>query len=185
MKTRVLDDALCYTGEQLRSGWVRERTGLEGDAAAAFIGPCDVAREHMVDRVDLEAGAEIRSPSMVHVIVEHPGLDLDHITTRQRLLMALAGEIINSHLGEALVERTGDDLYLRGRKLSVSVATTSPGSGLIHAGFNVRGEGAPVPAIGVEELGLAPREFAEKLLCAYAAEVEGAQEAARRVKPVG
>ncbi len=184
MRTCLLEDAVCYTGEQLRSGWVREKTGLEGDAAAAFIGPCDVAREHMVDRVDLEAGAEIRSPSMVHIIVEHPGLDLDHITTRQRLLMALAGEIVNRHLGEALIERKGDDLYLGERKLSVSVATTSPGSGLIHAGFNVRGEGAPVPAVGVEELGLAPREFAEQLLAAYAGEVESAREAARKVKRV-
>jgi len=185
VKARLLEDAVCYTGEQLRSGWVRERTGFEGDAAVAFVGPCDVAREHMVDRADLEAGAEIRSPSMVHIIVEHPGLDLGHITARQRLLMALAGEIINGHLGEALVRRDGDDLYLGERKLSVSVATTSPGSGLIHAGFNVRGEGAPVAAIGLEELGLAPREFAERLLGAYGAEIEGAEEAARKVKPVG
>jgi len=121
---------------------------------------------------------------MVHVIIEHPGLDLGHVTTRQRLLMALAGEIINSHLGEALIRRDGDDLYLGERKLSVSVATTSPESGLIHAGFNVRGEGAPVAAIGLEELGLVPREFGEKLLAAYAAEIEGAREAAGKARRV-
>ncbi|MGD0111922.1 MAG: DUF366 family protein, partial [Armatimonadota bacterium] len=108
----------------------------------------------------------------------------DAITLRQRLLMAIAGEIINAHLGEALIRRDGDDLYLRGRKLSISVATTSPTSGLIHGGFNVLGEGAPVPAIGLEELGLNPRGFAEQLLSAYAKEIESARGAAEKVKRV-
>ena len=173
-----------YTGAQLRSGWVAEVTGMAGDAAVAFIGACDVKPEHMVDRVDLEAGARISSPRMLHVIVEHPGVDLDAITLRQRLLMAIAGEIINARLGEALIHRDGDDLYLRGRKLSISVATTSPTSGLIHGGFNVLGEGAPVPAIGLEELGLNPRGFAEQLLSAYAKEIESARGAAEKVKRV-
>jgi hypothetical protein len=184
METRFLEDEIPYTGAELRSQWIAQRAGLRGDSAVAFLGPCEVAPEHMVDQEDLEAGARIASPRMLHVIVEHPGLDVDDITVRQRLLMALAGEIINGHLGEALVRREGDDLYLRDRKLSVSVATTSPRSGLVHAGFNVRGEGAPVAAIGLEELGLDPRDFGEKLLGAYAAEIEGARRAAGKVRPV-
>jgi hypothetical protein len=185
VKTRLLEEDITYTGAQLRSGWIGETAGLDGDAAVAFLGPCDIAPEHMVDRADLEAGAEISSPRMVHIIVEHSSLDLHHITTRQRLLMAIAGEIINRLLGEPLVERKGDDLYLRDRKLSVSVATASPNSGLIHSGFNLRGEGAPVEAIGLEELGVKPRDFAETLLAAYQQEVESAAEAAAKVKPVG
>ena len=185
MKTGFLEEDTAYTGAQLRSGWIQEVGGLSGDAALAFFGPCDVMPEHMVDRVDLEAGARIASPRMLHIIVEHPGLDLGHITDRQRLLMALAGEILNRHLGETLIRREGDDLYLRDRKLSVSVATVSPSSGLIHSGFNVRGEGAPVPAIGLEELAMAPRDFAERLLDAYGKEIEGAAQAAGKVKPVG
>ncbi len=185
MKTRLLPDEITYTGAQLRSRWVAENAGLDGDAAVAFLGPCDIDPQHMVDTADLDKGARISSPRMVHILVEHPGLDLGHITARQRLLMAIAGEIINRLLGEPLVERKGDDLYLRDRKLSVSVATTSPRSGLIHSGFNVRGEGAPVAAIGLEELGVAPHEFAEKLLAAYQQEIESAAEAASKVKPVG
>jgi len=184
VKTRLLEKEIAYTGAQLRSGWIAEAAGLEGDAAVAFFGPCEVAPEHMVDQEDLAAGARISSPRMLHVIVEHLGLDLAHITTRQRLVMAIAGELLNSHLGEPLLRREGDDLYFRDLKLSVSVATTSPRSGLIHSGFNLRGEGAPVPAIGLEELGLAPGEFAEKLLAAYASEVEGAEQAAGKVRPV-
>ena len=184
MRTLRIADEIRYTGEQLRSGWIEERAGLAGDAVVAFLGPCDVARKYMVDRVDLEAGARIASPRMVHVIAEHPGLDLDHITVRQRLLMALAAEVLNRTLGETLIRRDGDDLYLGDKKLSVSVATTSPASGLIHAGFNVRGEGAPVPAVGLEELGVSPHEFANQLIEAYCSEIESAQEAARKVKPV-
>jgi len=185
VKTRLLEEDTAYTGAQLRSGWIQEVGGLSGDAALAFLGPCDVAPEHMVDRVDLEAGAQIASPRMLHIIVEHPGLELQHITDRQRLLMALAGEILNRHLGETLIRREGDDLYLRDRKLSVSVATVSPSSGLIHSGFNVRGEGTPVPAIGLDELGMEPRDFAKRLLDAYGKEIEGAAQAAGKVKPVG
>jgi hypothetical protein len=184
VKTRLLEQEITYTGAQLRSRWITETAGLSGDAAVAFFGPCDVAPEHMVDRADLEAGAKIASPRMLHVIVEHPGLDLDSITLRQRLLMARAGEILNGRLGEALLRREGDDLYLQERKLSVSVATTSPTSGLIHAGFNLRGEGAPVAAVGLEDLGVEPREFAAELLEAYASEIASAQEAARKVKRV-
>ena len=180
----LLEHEISYTGAQLRTGWIREVAGLSGDAAVAFLGPCDVAPEYMVDLVDREAGARIASPRMVHIIVEHPGLDLGHTAIRQRLLMALAGEVVNGHLGEALIRRCGDDLYFRERKLSVSVATASARAGLIHAGFNVRGEGAPVPAIGLEELAVSPTDFAVELLTAYAADIEGAQEAARKVKAV-
>jgi len=185
VRTSFLEEDTAYTGAQLRSGWIQEVGGLGGDAALAFFGPCDVAPEHMVDRIDLEAGARIASPRMLHIIVEHPGLDLRHITDRQRLLMALAGEILNRHLGETLIRREGDDLYLRNRKLSVSVATVSPSSGLIHSGFNVRGEGAPVPAMGWGEWGMERRDFAERLLDEYGKEVEGAAQAAGKVKPVG
>jgi len=182
--TRLLDQEICYDGSQLRSGWIAEVAGLAGDAAVAFLGPCDVSPAHMVDRADLEVGARIVSPRMVHVIIEHPGLDLAHVTTRQRLLMAIALELLHANLGEPLLHREGDDLYLRDRKLSVSVATVSPTSGLIHAGFNVRGEGAPVAAIGLEELAMEPREFAARLLATYAAEVEGGAAAAEKVRPV-
>lgn len=184
MNTLFLSREIDYNGAQLVSGWIRNEAGLEGDAAVAFLGPCDVSPEHMVDTVDLDAGATIVSPLMLHFIVEHANVDLLAITLRQRLLIAIAAEIIESHLGEVLIRREGDDLYLRDRKLSVSVATTSPKTGLIHAGFNVRGDGAPVPAVGLDELGVEPKVFAELLLSAYAAEIAGASDAASKVKPV-
>ncbi len=184
MQTRLLENELAYDGSQLRSGWIAAQTGLTGDAGVAFSGPCDVSFEHMVDTVDLEARARICSPRMLHLLLEHPGADLTLITTRQRLLMALALELLHAQMGEPLLRRDGDDLYLRERKLSISVATVSPNSGLIHAAFNYRGEGAPVAAIGLEELGVRAREFGEHLLAAYARELAGIAFAASKVRDV-
>ena len=53
----------------------------------------------MVDTVDFEARAAIFSPRMLHLIIEHPNADLALITTRQRLLMALALELLNGQPG--------------------------------------------------------------------------------------
>ncbi|MBI1879344.1 MAG: DUF366 family protein [Chloroflexi bacterium] len=56
-------------------------------------------------------------------------------------------------------------------KLSVSIATASPTSTLIHTGFNIETEGTPVPAVGLAELDVDVPAFAAELLRRYAAEV--------------
>ena len=54
------------------------------------------------------------------------------------------------------VERDASDLYFKGRKLSVSVATASASSAKIHLGLNITAEGVPegVEAVGLSELGI-------------------------------
>lgn len=95
---------------------------------------------------------------------------------RQRLLIVTAKELLES-LTNRKVRRNGDDLFLDRAeaipgKLSVSIATASPTSTLIHAGFNIRTEGTPVPTVGLSELGIDIPIFASELLNRYAAEVE-------------
>ncbi|UCH36142.1 MAG: DUF366 family protein [Armatimonadota bacterium] len=184
MQTHFAEREIPYTGAELRSGWLRGEFGLDGDAIAAFIGPCDVAPEHMVDLADRAAGATIFSRRMLHFIVEHADPDLHRATLRQRLLVAVALECINQHSSAAEVCRDGDDLFHRRRKLSVSVATTSPTSGLIHLGLNVIAEGAPVPAADLTELGVDPRSLAEHVMAAYAAEMASIDDARQKVRPV-
>jgi hypothetical protein len=80
-------------------------------------------------------------------------------------------------LTERPVTRRGDDLYLPRAdgspgKLSVSIATASATSTLIHTGFNVETEGTPVPTVGLAELGVDPATFGAELLRRYAEEVE-------------
>ena len=50
--------------------------------------------------------------------------------------------------------------------------------------MNVDPTGAPVPAIGLPELGVDPAEFAGRLLAAYAEEMAGIEHARHKVREV-
>lgn len=189
LETHFIDERIDYTGEQLVSRWAGERFGASADSMVAFIGACDVKPEFMVDLDDLRAGAKIRSDEMLHFIIEHfagepRGPDLPTAVLRQRLLMALVAESVNRRLGEARVRREGDDLFDRDRKLTVSIATLSPVSALIHAGINVRTAGVPVPARGLADYGIDPRSFAEEILERYKREMDLAETACGKVREV-
>jgi len=179
---RILDGIVGYAGTELRGGWVHEHTGLDGDAAAGFVGPCDVPNANLVDLDDVRAGAFIRAASMAHVIVEHPDCALDLAVMRQRVLVALLGELLAIRARRP--RRDGDDLYYDGRKLTVSIAAPSRASCLIHLGINVDPAGAPVPAVGLTEMGVEPRALLHELLSRYADELASAAHAATKVKTV-
>ncbi len=179
---RILEGSLTYTGLELRSGWVADRTGLPGDAAVGFVGPCDVPTEHLVDLDDARAGFFIRAASMAHVIVEHPGCSLAEGVLRQRLLVCILVDVLRER--DVSARRDGDDVYCDDRKLTVSIAAPSPESCLIHLGINVDPDGAPVPAVGLLELKLDPRDVLNELLGRYARELESAAHAARKVRGV-
>lgn len=179
---RILDVDTTYRGRELRSGWVMEHTGLSGDAAAVFFGPCDVATEDLVDIDDREAGAVIVSARMVHVIVEHPGCDLAIAVLRQRMLVCILGEILTKR--GLSVRRDGDDIYHGDNKLTVSIAAPSRTSALIHLGINVDPAGAPVPATGLKALGLDEHQLATELMNRYAEELAGVAHAQTKVRSV-
>jgi hypothetical protein len=177
---RILDGRVPYTGLELRSGWVASQTGLGGDAAAGFVGPCLVPTEHLVDLDDARAGHTIIAASMAHVIAEHPGCPLAQAVLRQRLLVCILEEVV----GLRRLRRDGDDLYTEGRKLTVSIAAPSPGGSLIHLGINVNPAGAPVPAIGLEELKLDASAVLADLLDRYARELATIAYAETKVRQV-
>jgi hypothetical protein len=179
---RIADGAITYTGIELRRGFVARVTGLSGDAAAGFIGPCHVPTEHLVDLDDARAGAVIEAREMAHVIVEHPDCDLRAGVLRQRLLVCLLGEVLGGH-GIA-VERRGDDVFVDGRKLTVSIAAPANGTVLIHLGINVDPAGAPVAAIGLSELGVDARALLTDLLGRYADELDQCAYAQTKVRTV-
>jgi hypothetical protein len=177
------DERIDYTGEQLQSQWARRTFGIEGDCIVAFTGTCDVKPEFMVDLVDLEAGSSIYSPLMLHFIVEHFDGDLEKGVLRQRMLAATACEYLRSATGRSIT-RQGDDIFLEECKISVSIATASPVSILIHFGINVLTKGVPVPACGLEELGLEPEMAAHQIMQAYVSEMDGIKVARTSAKPV-
>jgi hypothetical protein len=179
---KILKDELAYTGKELRSDWVRSVTGIGGDAAVGFVGRCRVATEDLVDLDDARAGATIESAEMVHAVVEHPKCSLRACVLRQRLLVCILGEILRGR--GVNVSRVGDDLYYEQRKLTVSIAAPAKESSLIHLGINVRPEGAPVPAVGLTELGVGAWELLEELLARYKGELETAAHAETKVRSV-
>ena len=73
-----------------------------------------------------------------------------------------------------------------GRKLSVSIATKSITSVLIHTGLNILSEGAPVKASGLKsELGIDNiKEFAQTVMQRYADEIEDIILAGTKVRGV-
>jgi hypothetical protein len=102
---------------------------------------------------------------------------------RQRLLMAIMAENLNRRdLKGGRVTRSGSDLYDGRLKLTVSIASVSPVSALIHAGINISSRNTPVPTRGLADYAIEPRAFAEEVLAAYSAECEGLLRARCKVR---
>jgi hypothetical protein len=166
-----------YTGAELRPHFLLRSFGLKGDAIGAFIGPCEVKTEELVDWEDRLVNDHIRARSMVHFIGEFFGMGLSEGVFLQRLFMASLGESLRA-------TRDGDDLFVNSRKLSVSIVTASPVSVLLHAGINIDPEGAPVAAIGLEEIGVDARLWVPGVLERFASEWASMKWACAKVRPV-
>ena len=183
MRVTFLDEPLTYDGLQLATAFMDEHAPDGHDAMVLFVGTADVPREHLVDLEDAEAGAVIYSPLMAHVVVEHRGLELSEAIWRQRVLVHLSARWIEARCG-ARVDVRGNDLFVHGGKLSVSVATRSPRGCLIHFGVNIETDGAPVAAIGLRDLRIPAEEFLAAVARLYGDELVSAAHAAGKVRPV-
>jgi hypothetical protein len=182
LRVALLEGEVPYTGRELRSGWAAESAGWAGDIAVGFIGPCRVANEDLVDLDDARAGTFISAAAMAHVIVEHPDCRLSECVLRQRLLVCVLADLLRS--AGLAPRRDGDDLYVAGRKLTVSIAAPAAASSLIHLGINIDPTGAPVPAVGLVELCIDGRRLLADLLEAYRSELRTIDHAGRKVRTV-
>lgn len=180
LKTSYLEKNILYTGQQLRSHWILEQTRQMGDSIVCFEGGADVTLEHMVDYEDVLEKAPIYSKQMLHFIVEHFDCDLERMVLRQRLLVALMRDLLN----KPECQRKGDDLYIDGNKLTVSIATSSPVSCLIHTGINIVSKGTPVPTIGLDDLNIHVHSYGERVLEAYQKEMTSVRRARCKVRAV-
>ncbi|ABO50281.1 protein of unknown function DUF366 [Desulforamulus reducens MI-1] len=153
MLAHVLKEPLTYNGTQLSSLFAFRNFGVQGDSILCFRGGCQVALTEMVDLADVRENAPIFSEDMLHFIIEHFDQHLESTVIRQRLFIAIIKEILEDKTGVRF-SRKGDDLYRENLKLSVSIATASPVSTMIHTGLNISSINTPVPAIGLVDLGL-------------------------------
>ncbi|MFA5384272.1 MAG: DUF366 family protein [Eubacteriales bacterium] len=174
LQSLVISETVPYDGRQLSSLWAYRTWGVRGDSIVGFRGPCDIDFADMIDMEDVLSRSAIYSPDMLHFIVEHFDHDLEKGVLRQRLLITIIREILESR--GIRPSRRGDDLYIDDSKLSISIATVTPVSTMVHAGLNISRENVPVKASCLLEAGLAENQIlqlAEEICRSYAGEIEG------------
>lgn len=184
MKLKWLDPIFLYDGTQLRSRWIEETAGLKGNVILGFCGKADVPIENMVDLEDVARNAPIYSEEMLHFIVEIFERDLEKMVLRQRLLMAVIEEELKKYPPCKNIRREGDDLYDGPSKLSVSIATSSPVSCLIHTGLNISSKNTPVLTKGLNDYDIDPKPLALTVMETFAREMKSIDHATTKVRVV-
>ncbi len=184
MKNLYIDKNIKYEGFQLAPHWIYKNFKIQGDAIVAFRGECEVKLTEMVDIEDVINNEPIYSKDMLSFISEQFNIGLVEGVFRQRLLICIIKETLEKYGFKIL--RDGDDLFYNGKKLTVSIATKSVNSVLIHTGININPAGAPVEASGLEtDLGLSNiKEFAQEVLNKYNDEIEDIILASTKVRGV-
>lgn len=191
MESLFIKDEIKYIGSQLAPHWIYKNFHILGDAIVAFTGEMDVKITEMVDIEDVISNSPIYSKKMVSFIIEQFGISLSECVLRQRFLICIIIEELRKILGDKFkIRRSGDDIFVnidgKDKKLSVSIATKSTTSGLIHTGLNIDPTGAPVDACGLTtDLGITNiEEFAQNIMKRYIEEDKEVFEATCKVRGV-
>jgi len=185
MKTLFLNKEMKYDGTQLAPHFIYKNYNIMGDAIISFIGPCEVKLTEMVDIEDVVNNEPIYSEKMLHFICEIFNSDLIRGVYMQRLLVTTIKEQLEIKYNQSLT-RKGDDLFKNNGKLSVSIATKSPTSVLIHTALNITTDNTPVKTAGLEtDFNITDIEqFAKDVLNAYNEEVNDIYLATTKVRGV-
>ena len=184
MKTHYIDEEIKYIGSQLAPHWIYKNFKIQGNAIVAFCGECEVKLSEMVDIEDVINNEPIYSKYMLSFISEQFNIGLVEGVLRQRLLMSIIKETLEKR--GFLVKRQGDDLFVNDKKLSVSIATKSTTSVLIHTGLNILTQGAPIPVSGLKtDLNIKNiKDFAIEVMNKYSEEIDDIILASTKVRGV-
>ena len=176
MKTLYIDNEIKYIGSQLAPHWIYKNFKIQGDAIVAFCGECEVKLSEMVDIEDVINNEPIYSKYMLSFISEQFNIGLVEGVLRQRLLITCIKEELE-RLG-FIARRSGDDLFVNDKKLSVSIA--------IHTGVNIISDGAPIKVSGLKsDLNMTNiKEFAINVMTNYNEELEDIILASTKVRGV-
>jgi len=162
LEIKYIDKKTRYDGSQLAPHWIYKTTGIMGDAVVAFCGPCNISYDNMADLEDVLAKESIKADNMLHFIGELFGKDCFSAIGVQN---AFVSEIHSSLLKKGVkVVKHGDDLFVGKGKLSISIASVSSVSALIHIGINIENKGTPVTTSALQEFGIKPKDFAMDVL---------------------
>ena len=121
---------------------------------------------------------------MLNFISEQFNIELVEGVLRQRLLITLIKEELEKRGFKPV--RSGDDIFINGKKLSVSIATKSVNSVLIHTGVNILSDSAPIEVSALEsDLGMKDiKDFALNVMNAYTNEIDDIILASTKVRGV-
>lgn len=181
MLKKFISKEIKYTGGELHSHFAFKKFGLLGDSIIAFIGECDITTLKMVDLEDIKNKSKIYSKKMLHFIIEHFDDNLENIVLKQRLFAHLIADEINK-ITKRQVICIGDDIYDKNKKLSISIATVSPVSSMIHFGINVISKGTPVITIGLVDYSINPKNFARIIIKRYINEIKSIEKTKCKVR---
>ncbi len=145
-----VDEIFEYDGSQINPSWAFQEFGIYGSSIITWIGPVNITPDNLKDFADV--GLEIKSNYMVNFICEFfdqqpPNMRIAYL--RQRLLVMIFREILTEYGIQS--KREGDDIFVDGGKLSISIASISLSSAKIHFALNLEDKGTPSD---VETIGL-------------------------------
>lgn len=189
MQKLFIDKKFKYDGSQLRPLYAYENFKILGDSIVSWIGPCDVAFDHMIDVEDKIENAKICGDLMLHFIIEFFGPDLTAGVTVQRLMASIIKDNIQDMTDYKFkLFRQGDDIYLFNesghQKLSISIASRSSVSTMIHFAVNIINDGTPVKTTSLTDLGLKANDFAIKIMNDFSKEYDSIVIATKKVIPL-
>jgi len=148
-----VDEIFEYDGSQINPSWAFQEFGIYGSSIITWIGPVNITPDNLKDFADV--GLEIKSNYMVNFICEFfdqqpPNMRVAYL--RQRLLVMIFREILTEY--GVKTTRSGDDIFVENRKLSISIASVSLSSAKIHFALNLEDKGTPddVDTIGLYDI---------------------------------
>ena len=148
-----VEDIFEYDGSQINPSWAFQEFGIYGSSIVTWIGPVNITPDNLKDFADV--GLEIKSNYMVNFICEFfdqqpPNMRVAYL--RQRLLVMIFREILTEY--GIQTKREGDDIFVDGGKLSISIASISLSSAKIHFALNLEDKGTPsdVETIGLYDI---------------------------------
>lgn len=183
MKSLYIQDKITYDGSQLHSlhGYLKHH--VLGDSILAWVGPCQIPFIHMVDGEDLIAQEKIQGDEMLHFIIEVFHQNLFSAVTLQRLFASIVQQEIYQ-ITQIYLARKGDDLYFNDQKLSISIASQSPISIMIHFAVNVTNEGTPVKTCSLKDFKINENQFAHRIMNLFTEEYQSILQATMKVRPL-
>ena len=183
MEKLFVKEEIKYTGSELSPHWIYKNFNKAGDMIVCFKGPVEVNLTEMVDIEDVINNEPIKSDKMANFIIEVFNSNLREAIFRQRLFISIIKETLED-MG-IKTKRRGDDLFYNNKKLSVSIATKSTTSTLIHTGVNLVSTGAPIEVSSIKDMEIIDEDcFIEEVMTRFCIESDDIEFAKVKVRGV-